>query len=75
MPNVNITKLEGENDLEAIYFNKEGEYGEGKAVTTDYFIKPDMVICENGIGRPRCELLRFVGRQDDGSEGKVSVGG
>lgn len=33
-----------------------------------------MVICENGIGRPRCELLSYVGYQDKGSEQKVSLG-
>lgn len=63
-PNVNIVKLEGEMDLEAIYFNKELEYGKGHPVTTDYFIKPDLVICENGIGRPKRELLSYVGYQD-----------
>jgi len=60
--------------LEAIYFNKENTYGKGHPVSTDYFIKPDMVICENGIGRPRCELLSYVGYQDKGSEQKVSLG-
>ena len=60
--------------MEAIYFNKENTYGKGHPVSTDYFIKPDMVICENGIGRPRRELLSYVGYQDKGSEEKVSLG-
>lgn len=33
-----------------------------------------MVICENGISRPPIELLPLVGRQDQGSERKVSIG-
>lgn len=73
--NVNIARLEGENELETIYFNKEGDYDEGKAITTEYFIKPDMVICDNGVGRPRQELLALVGSQDQGSDSKVAVGG
>ena len=60
--------------MEAIYFNKENTYGKGHPVSTDYFIKPDMVICENGVGRPRRELLSYVGYQDKGSEEKVSLG-
>jgi len=59
---VKVIRLEGENDLEAIHFNKEGDYADDQVATTDYFIKPDMVICENGIGRPRQELLDLVGQ-------------
>ena len=39
--------MDGDNDLEAIYFNKEGEYEENLPATTEYFVQPDMVICEN----------------------------
>ena len=43
--------MKGDNELEAIYFNKEGEYGEEySGPQTDYFVNPDVVICENGIG-------------------------
>ena len=59
--NVKVTKLDGENDLEAIYFNKEGDYSHDKVAMTDYFVKPDIVICENGIGKPRQTLLDLVG--------------
>ena len=55
-PNVNITNLEGENDLEKIYFNKEGEYEENIPASTEFFIPVDMMICENGIARPKKEL-------------------
>ena len=60
-PHVNVVKLEGDNDLETIYFNKEEDTKDGKIPDTDYFVKPDVVICENGIGRPRKELLKMVG--------------
>ena len=48
--------MEGENDLEKIYYNKEGEYDENLPASTEYYIPVDMVICENGIGRPKKEL-------------------
>jgi hypothetical protein len=35
-------------------------------------VKPDLVICENGVDRPRKELLSMVGQQDQGSEAKVA---
>jgi len=74
-PNVNITNFEGENEMEKIFFNKEGEYEDNLPAMTEYFIPVDMVICENGIGRPKKELLPLVGYQDQGSERKVSIGG
>ena len=63
-----------ENDLEKIYFNKEGEYEENLPGSTEYFIPVDMVICENGIARPKKELQPLVGNQDQGSEKKISIG-
>lgn len=63
-PNVNITNFEGENELEKIFFNKEGEYQENIPAANEYFIQTDMVICENGIARPKKELLPLVGYQD-----------
>jgi len=74
-PKAKVTRLEGENALEAIYFNKEGEYGDDIVSLTEYFVKPDMVICENGIGRPRQELIDLVGHQDSGSNDAIAVGG
>jgi len=50
---VRITKMEGDNDLEAIFYNQEKDYENKKIATTEYFIKPDLVIVENGIGRPK----------------------
>ena len=50
--------------MEKIYFNKEGEYDENLPASTEYFIPVDMVICENGIARPKKELLPLVGHQD-----------
>jgi len=52
--------LKGENSLEAIYFNKEGDYSSDKAADTEYFVTPDMVICENGMAQPRLSLAHLV---------------
>jgi hypothetical protein len=60
-PSVNILRMQGDNELEAIFFNKEEDIRDDKVPDTDYFIKPDLVICENGVGRPRKELLSMVG--------------
>jgi hypothetical protein len=65
--------MEGDNDLEAIFYNREQDYENDKIPDTDYFVKPDMVICENGISRPKKELLSMVGYQDKGSEKKISM--
>lgn len=73
-PGVNILRMQGDNELEAIFFNKEEDIRDDKVPDTDYFIKPDLVICENGVGRPRKELLSMVGFQDHGSEAKISIG-
>jgi len=70
---VKITKMEGDNDLEAIFYNREQDYENEKIPDTDYFVKPDIVICENGIARPKKELLQMVGYQDQGSEKKISM--
>mgnify|MGYP006097258051 CR=1 FL=1 len=48
--------------MEYIYFNKEGDYSEDLPSDTEYFVQPDMVIVENGIGRPVQELLPLVGK-------------
>ena len=58
---MNIIRLEGDNELEAIFFNKEEDIKDDKVPETDFFIKPDLVICENGVGRPRKELLSMIG--------------
>ena len=33
---------------------------DGYAERVEYFVNPDMVICENGIDRPRKELQSMV---------------
>lgn len=43
-----ITRIQGLNKIEAIYFNKETENPNEKKV--EFFVRPDIVIAENGVG-------------------------
>lgn len=70
-PNCRIMNMVGDNDLEAVYFNREEDFANEKTPEVDYFLKPDVVIVENGIGRPRKELMKMVGYQNEGSEDKI----
>lgn len=70
-----IVKLAGENELEAIHFNKEGDYSDSKVADTEYVMATDLVICENGIDRPKFDLTPYVGAQDEGSERRIATGG
>jgi len=66
--------MQGTNNLETILFNKEEDHAGDKVPDTEYFVKPDLVIVENGVGRPKQELIKMVGQQDEGSQKKVSIG-
>lgn len=58
LPNVNVIDMKGDHELQSVHFNKEGQYGLGKAHTAvEFVIEPDMVICSNGIGQPKKELV------------------
>lgn len=61
LPNVNITDMKGDSDLQAIHFNKEEDYGKDKVAQVEYVVEPDVVICANGIGQPRKSLVSLVG--------------
>lgn len=67
-------EIEGTGEIEKILFNKEEDLKDGKLAKVDYFVVPDMVIVENGLERPKKELLPMVGLQDEGSEEKVAFG-
>lgn len=60
-PNCNIVDLVGDNELEKIVFHKQEDIKNGQISNVDYFVEPDMVIVENGIDRPRKELMQMVG--------------
>ena len=45
--------MRGENDIEEIYYYTEKDVKTKIVPDVEYFVKPDMVIIENGIGRPK----------------------
>lgn len=48
MMKANITKIQGINKVEAIYFKKDSDDVRDKDV--EFFIRPDLIIGENGLG-------------------------
>jgi hypothetical protein len=59
---INITHIVGDYKVDKIHFSKNFDSkGKADAVwskigSTDYFIKPDMMIVEDGVGVPKVDL-------------------
>jgi hypothetical protein len=49
-----ITKIQGMNKVEYLYFKKDGQNEKEKNV--EYFLKPDVIIAENGVGAPKVDI-------------------
>jgi len=61
--NAKVSRFEGDTKLEKIHFYKAEDknfenYIEGGC--TEYFVKPDFVVAENGIGAPKVELKKVI---------------
>lgn len=54
MMKADITRIQGNNKIDAVYFKKPK--AEGKEKLIEYYIKPDVVIAENGIGSPKYDI-------------------
>lgn len=59
-----ITQLKGLNKLESIHFRKQEDTKPEKLFSkegiTELFIKPDLVIAENGLGMPKVDLNELI---------------
>jgi NADH dehydrogenase FAD-containing subunit len=59
-----ITQLKGLNRLESIHFKREEDTKPEKLYSkegiTEHFIKPDLVIAENGLGMPKVDLNELI---------------
>ena len=70
-------RLKGDSKIETIYFKQ----GEDKSVdklysrdgVTEYFISPDLVIVENGVGPPKLNLNHLIDNGEDGSLTKLKI--
>lgn len=74
--NTKLKDLKGDHKLEEIIFRKDGEYGDLKDFSDEYYdysIKPDVIIAENGIGKPTIDLRALIDNKEHGSEEKVSI--
>lgn len=64
MMDCKITKFKGINKLEAIHFKKSKELDYEKILDgldePEYFIKPDVVIAENGLGDAKIDINKLI---------------
>lgn len=72
IPDTKIQHIKGDYKIDSIHFsrNNSGDKNSYKVQnpmdTTDYFIKPDVVIVESGIGPPRNDLKEMIGHEEAG---------
>ena len=57
--NANITKMVGLNEVDGIYFTQH-DYANPKDKNIEYYIKPDVIIAENGLGEPKYNLSTML---------------
>jgi hypothetical protein len=65
MTKTEITKIQGMNKVESIYFKRNAEQDEKKGLpvtdkNVEYFIRPDVIIAENGIGAPKYDIRKVL---------------
>lgn len=53
-----VQRFQGLDKLEAVYFKKIEDISEKNNL--EYFIKPDVVIAENGLGAPKMDLKELL---------------
>lgn len=72
-----MTRLKGLNKLESIHFKNEEDTKPEKLFSkegiTELFIKPDVVIAENGIGQPKLDLKQLIDQKEDGSLSRIGI--
>lgn len=65
-----VFRMDGEYRLDKIHFRKRNDkenaaqFAFSKTGMTEYFIKPDMVIVEDGLGDPKLNLQEIVGPEE-----------
>lgn len=68
-----ISHIVGDYKLEKVHFKRgmsDAEYAEKiwtEQGATDYFVRPDVVIVENGVGAPKQDLASLIGNEDEGT--------
>ena len=74
-----ITKIQGMNKIESIHFKKNSEEEEkktGKAPqdkNVEYFVRPDVIIAENGIGAPKYDIRTLLAPGSSSENGEPPI--
>lgn len=68
MMKTEITRMEGIGKLDTIYFKKDTQDKKDKNV--EFFIRPDVVIAENGVGAPKYDLRSKLAPATDSENGE-----
>jgi hypothetical protein len=75
--NCKVQRLKGDTTLDAIYFKKTNEVDYEKVLNgetePEYFIKPDVVIVENGVGQPKQDINKLIENKEIGSLSRVGI--
>ena len=71
--NAKITNLKGDYKIEEIHFRKLDETASDYN-SVNYFIKPDVVIVENGVGATRQDLQQMIGYEEAGVLSSLTFG-
>ena len=68
MMNTELTRIEGMNKIDAIFFKKNTE--DKKDKNLEFFVRPDIVIAENGIGAPKYDLKTMLAPASNAEAGE-----
>lgn len=63
--------MNGLNKIDEIYFKRDSKNSEDKNV--EYFLRPDVIIAENGIGQPRYDLQKLLLPGDHAEHGEPPI--
>ena len=70
-------KLKGDTKLDTIYFtrseDKSPEKLYSKEGAIEYFISPDVVICENGVGPVKMDINKLIVNSEQGQVNRIAV--
>jgi hypothetical protein len=68
MMQAEITKIQGMNKIEGLYFKKNAPSKEEKNV--EFYLRPDIVIAENGVGAPKYDLKSVLAPAKNAENGE-----
>ena len=72
--NTDIRRFEGTNKIESIVFTKNSKSETERNI--EYYIKPDVIIAENGLGPPKFDIrpLLTASASSDSGEPPLALG-